>query len=53
MNHLNLLAPETYNIVSEIEKHASNQSKQAIIYENGVEEPISVTYSELIKTLIK
>lgn len=53
MNHLNLLAPETYNIVSEIEKHASNQNKQAIIYENGVEEPISVTYSELIKTLIK
>ena len=47
------ISTETYNIVSEIEKHASNQSKQAIIYENGVEEPISVTYSELIKTLIK
>lgn len=53
MNHLNLLAPETYNIVSEIEKHASNQNKQAIIYENGVEEPISVTYSELIKNANK
>ena len=44
MNHLNLLAPETYNIVSEIEKHASNQSKQAIIYENGVE---AVSYTHL------
>lgn len=53
MNHLNLLAPETYNIVSEIEKHASNQNKQAIIYENGIEEPISVTYSELIKNANK
>ena len=44
MNHLNLLAPKTYNIVSEIEKHASNQNKQAIIYKNGVEEPLSLIH---------
>ena len=48
MDNSSLLAPETYNIVSEIEKHASNTSKKALIYENGVDETITVTYSELI-----
>lgn len=33
MDNSSLLAPETYNIVSEIEKHASNTSKKALIYE--------------------
>ena len=53
MDNSSLLAPETYNIVSEIEKHASNTSKKALIYENGVDEPITVTYSELIKNANK
>lgn len=53
MDNSSLLAPETYNIVSEIEKHASDASKQALIYENGVDEPIKVTYSELIKNANK
>ena len=35
MKQSSLLAPETYNIVSEIEKHVSDQDKNAIIYENG------------------
>ena len=52
MNHLNLLAPETYNIVSEMKNMLQIKINKQL-FENGVEEPISVTYSELIKTLIK
>ncbi|PNZ25449.1 acetate-CoA ligase [Staphylococcus petrasii] len=53
MKNSNLLAPETYNIVSEIEKHASDATKKALIYENGIDEPITVTYSELINNANK
>ncbi len=53
MKNSNLLAPETYNIVSEIEKHASDATKKALIYENGHDEPITVTYSELINNANK
>ena len=52
MDNSSLLAPETYNIVSEIEKHASNTSKKALIYENG-RRTNTVTYSELIKNANK
>ena len=31
MNKSDLLAPEKYNIISEIEKYASDSSKKAII----------------------
>ncbi|MFC0137883.1 acyl--CoA ligase [Staphylococcus petrasii] len=53
MKNSNLLAPETYNIVSEIEKHASDATKKALIYKNGIDEPITVTYSELINNANK
>ncbi|MBM7133939.1 acyl--CoA ligase [Staphylococcus lugdunensis] len=49
MKQSSLLAPETYNIVSEIEKHVSDQDKNAIIYENGHNDPIAVTYADLMK----
>lgn len=35
MNKSDLLAPEKYNIISEIEKYASNTSKKAIIYKDN------------------
>ena len=45
MDNSSLLAPETYNIVSEIE-NASNTSKKALIYENGVDR---TNYSDIFR----
>ena len=53
MNKSNLLAPENYNIVTEIEKYASEDHKKAIIYKDNEHENISVSYKELISMLIK
>ena len=53
MNKSNLLAPEKYNIVSEIEKYASEDHKKAIIYEDNEHENISVSYKELISNANK
>ncbi len=49
MNREQLLAPEMYNIVDEIEKHAAQGDKKALLirHENDVIE--EVTYAELIK----
>ena len=53
MNKSNLLAPEKYNIVSEIEKYASEDHKKAIIYKDNEHENISVSYKELISNANK
>lgn len=53
MNKSNLLAPENYNIVTEIEKYASEDHKKAIIYKDNEHENISVSYKELISNANK
>ncbi len=49
MKREDLLAPENYNIVDEIERYASNEGKLALMvhHENGEIEKI--TYKELVK----
>src|SRR5699024_45948 len=53
MNKKDLIAPETYNIVSEIEKFASNQNKKAVIFEDEAGEKKEITYNDLIKNANK
>ncbi|MCU5745446.1 acyl--CoA ligase [Staphylococcus sp. SQ8-PEA] len=49
MNNSDLIAPESYNLISEIEQYASHQEKQAIIYQDNENNQTSITYSELIR----
>ncbi|MBI5975581.1 acyl-CoA synthetase MbcS [Staphylococcus canis] len=49
MKKSELLAPETYNIISEIEKHAQSTTKKALIFRNETGEVTSLTYHELIQ----
>ncbi|MEB7754368.1 acyl-CoA synthetase MbcS [Staphylococcus pseudoxylosus] len=49
MNKKDLVAPDTYNIVSEIEKYAADENKKAIIFENAEGETYSITYNQLVK----
>lgn len=49
MNREELLAPESYNLVGEIEKYATGEGKKAIIWENDKSAKEEVTYDELIK----
>ncbi|MGI2326336.1 acyl-CoA synthetase MbcS [Planococcus sp. YIM B11945] len=49
MNREELLAPEMYNLVNEIEKFATGNEKLAIIWENDKGDTEQVTYDELIK----
>ncbi|MEB6044574.1 acyl-CoA synthetase MbcS [Staphylococcus pseudoxylosus] len=49
MNKKDLVAPDTYNIVSEIEKYAADENKKAIIFENAEGETYSITYDQLVK----
>ena len=53
MNKQDLIAPETYNIVSEIEKFTVDQSKKAVIFENETGENREITYTNLIKNANK
>lgn len=53
MNKADLIAPETYNIVSEIEKYANNPSKKAIIFNDQTGEKRDITYNQLIKNANK
>ncbi|MGK7378032.1 acyl-CoA synthetase MbcS [Planococcus sp. 1R117A] len=48
MNREELLAPESYNLVEEIEKFAAGDGKLAIIWENDKGDSQQVTYDELI-----
>ncbi|ARD47205.1 acyl-CoA synthetase MbcS [Sporosarcina sp. P33] len=49
MNREDLLAPARYNIVSEFEKYATGDGRQAIIYVNEQNQKQEVTYDELIR----
>ncbi|WP_432723187.1 AMP-binding protein [Staphylococcus equorum] len=53
MNKQDLIAPETYNIVSEIEKFTVDQSKKAVIFENETGQNREITYTNLIKNANK
>ncbi|MBO3061451.1 acyl-CoA synthetase MbcS [Mammaliicoccus fleurettii] len=49
MKNSDLIAPETYNIVNEIEKHTADESKEAIVFEDVEGKVQTITYSKLIK----
>src|SRR5699024_10721182 len=49
MNKADLIAPETYNIVSEIEKYANDPSKKAIIFNDKTGKERDITYNQLIE----
>ncbi|MCD8879100.1 acyl-CoA synthetase MbcS [Staphylococcus kloosii] len=53
MKKSDLVAPERYNIVEEIEKYAVDTSKQAIAYEDEAGNTDSITYANLIKNANK
>lgn len=53
MSREELLAPETYNFVSEIEKYAQNTDKVALRWENEEGTNKEVTYSQLLKVANK
>lgn len=49
MNKPDLVAPRNFNIVSEIEKYAQDESKVAIIFEDNAGNETKVTYADLIR----
>lgn len=49
LNRQDLLAPESYNLVEEIERFATGDDKLAILWENDKSEKHQLTYDELIK----
>src|SRR5690625_1491122 len=49
MNRQKLIAPHHYNIVSEIEKHAADPNKQALIWTDETGKKKEITYDLLIK----
>ncbi|SUM81524.1 acetate-CoA ligase [Staphylococcus saprophyticus] len=49
MDKKDLIAPEQYNIVSEIEKFATDAMKKAVIFEDASGETKEITYKQLIK----
>ncbi|MEI3606403.1 acyl--CoA ligase [Pseudogracilibacillus sp. SE30717A] len=53
MNHEDLIAPDKYNIVMEIEKHAVNKGKIALKYKDGANNRKEITYEQLIKNVNK
>ncbi|MEW9110263.1 MAG: acyl--CoA ligase [Cytobacillus gottheilii] len=53
MKREDLLAPEQYNLVEEVEKFAADQSKIALIWENEFGEKKNITYHRLIERVNK
>lgn len=49
MNREELIAPEKYNLVSEVERFAKDPNRLALKWENELGETKQVTYEELIK----
>lgn len=49
MDRKDLIAPEKYNIIEEVEKFASHPEKIAIKWENDLGEKKEITYKELIR----
>ncbi|MFX3625404.1 MAG: acyl-CoA synthetase MbcS [Ectobacillus sp.] len=48
MNREELIAPESYNLVQEIERHAADPQKLAVVWQNEEGEKRQVTYRELM-----
>lgn len=53
MNKFDLVAPEQYNIISEIEKYATDTDRRAIIFEDQNGNTEEITYQNLIKNANK
>lgn len=51
MERQDLIAPNDYNIVMEMEKYAGTGSRKALIYENEAGETSEITYTELMKNV--
>jgi len=51
MKREDLIAPEKYNLVSEVEKFATDPGRVALIWENETGEKKQVTYKELLKQI--
>ncbi|MBA2176466.1 acyl--CoA ligase [Halobacillus locisalis] len=49
MNRNELIAPEQYNVVSEMEKYAENKNRKALLWLNEEGNEREVTYEELIR----
>jgi len=49
MKREELIAPEKYNLVSEIEKFATEPNRKALVWENEAGETAEITYFELMK----
>ena len=49
MNREDLIAPDHYNIVSEIEKYAADPKKKALIWQDETGKTKDITYASLIK----
>jgi acetyl-CoA synthetase len=50
MKREDLLAPQQYNLVSEMEKHAENPEKMAVLWEHEDGSKKELTYAELIES---
>lgn len=53
MKREDLIAPEQYNLVSEVERYASDEKKIALIWENEVGENKNITYERLVESANK
>ncbi|MCA1056897.1 AMP-binding protein [Rossellomorea aquimaris] len=53
MDRQELIAPEKYNLVEEVEKFAGNENKLAIKWENEAGEKKDITYNNLMKNANK
>ncbi|WP_433743698.1 acyl-CoA synthetase MbcS [Falsibacillus pallidus] len=51
MNRADLIAPEKYNIIQEVEKFAKDPNKAALKWENEAGEKKAITYQELMKNV--
>ena len=53
MENHNLIAPEQYNLVSEVEKYKEVGYRTALIWENEFGDKLQITYGELLKKVNK
>ncbi|MFA1822068.1 acyl-CoA synthetase MbcS [Virgibacillus oceani] len=53
MNSEELIAPNDYNIVMEVERYANDSTKKALIWKNDNGETKEITYSQLMKNVNK
>jgi acetyl-CoA synthetase len=53
MKREQLIAPQTYNLISELERYAMEEDKLALKWENEIGQRNDITYNELIKNANK